>query len=134
MSIKEGDMVSIRQDFIDEYHKHEYNSKDIWEVKEVCNIGGGYYVAIINNLTGYGDARICTYNLNLMTLHDLKMRENEINRDKAAKMFACERYLYDNGILSTKEHNDILNRLTDFVKDYDVDIQLEEIPKVKITI
>ena len=52
MSIKEGDMVSIRQDFIDEYHKHEYNSKDIWEVKEVYNIGGGYYVAIINNLTG----------------------------------------------------------------------------------
>lgn len=43
MSIKEGDMVSIRQDFIDEYHKHEYNSKDIWEVKEVYNIGGGYY-------------------------------------------------------------------------------------------
>lgn len=41
MSIKEGDMVSIRQDFIDEYHKHEYNSKDIWEVKEVYNIGGG---------------------------------------------------------------------------------------------
>lgn len=40
MSIKEGDMVSIRQDFIDEYHKHEYNSKDIWEVKEVYNIGG----------------------------------------------------------------------------------------------
>ena len=25
MSIKEGDMVSIRQDFIDEYHKHEGN-------------------------------------------------------------------------------------------------------------
>ena len=49
-------------------------------------------------------------------------------------MFACERYLYDNDILSTKEHNDILNRLTDFVKDYDVDIQLEEILKVKITI
>lgn len=46
----------------------------------------------------------------------------------------CERYLYDNDILSTKEHNDILNRLTDFVKDYDVDIQLEEILKVKITI
>ena len=43
MSIKEGDMVSIRQDFIDEYHKHEYNSKDIWEVKEVYNIGGGGY-------------------------------------------------------------------------------------------
>lgn len=94
MSIKEGDMVSIRRDFIDEYHKHEYNSKDIWEVKEVYNIGGGYYVAIINNLTGYGDAHICTYNLNLMTLHDLKMRENEINRDKAAKMFACERWIW----------------------------------------
>lgn len=85
MSIKEGDMVSIRQDFIDEYHKHEYNSKDIWEVKEVYNIGGGYYVAIINNLTGYGDAHICTYNLNLMTLHDLKMRENEIDRVQEAK-------------------------------------------------
>lgn len=28
MSIKEGDMVSIRQDFIDEYHKHEYNGSD----------------------------------------------------------------------------------------------------------
>lgn len=66
MSIKEGDMVSIRQDFIDEYHKHEYNSKDIWEVKEVYNIGGGYYVAIINNLTGYGDAHICTYNLKVI--------------------------------------------------------------------
>lgn len=79
----------------------------------------GSKVFIINNLTGYGDAHICTYNLNLMTLHDLKMRENEINRDKAAKMFACERYLYDNDILSTKEHNDILNRLTDFVKDYE---------------
>ena len=35
MSIKEGDMVSIRQDFIDEYHKHEYNSKDIWELEEM---------------------------------------------------------------------------------------------------
>lgn len=49
MSIKEGDMVSIRQDFIDENHRHEYNSKDIWNVKEVYSIGDGYYVAIIKS-------------------------------------------------------------------------------------
>lgn len=40
MNIKDGDFVSIRQDFIDKNHRHEYNSKDIWNVKEVYSIGG----------------------------------------------------------------------------------------------
>lgn len=127
-------MVSIRQDFIDENHRHEYNSKDIWNVKEVYSIGDGYYVAIIKNLTGYGDAHICTYNLNFMTLDDLKMRVNETGREKSAKMYACERYLYDNDIISKEEHNKILNKLEDFVKENNVDIQLDDILKVKITI
>lgn len=40
MNIKKGDMVSIKQDFIDRNNRYEYNSRDIWEVKEVYNIGG----------------------------------------------------------------------------------------------
>lgn len=43
MNIKKGDMVSIKQDFIDRNNRYEYNSRDIWEVKEVYNIGGGGY-------------------------------------------------------------------------------------------
>lgn len=53
MNIKKGDMVSIKQDFIDRNNRYEYDSRDIWEVKEVYKIGGGYHVAVINNLTGY---------------------------------------------------------------------------------
>lgn len=53
MNIKKGDMVSIKQDFIDqdnEYkYDYKYDSRDIWEVKEVYKIGGGYHVAAINN-------------------------------------------------------------------------------------
>lgn len=63
MNIKKGDMVSIKQDFIDRNNRYEYDSRDIWEVKEVYNIGGGYHVAAINNLTGYGNAHLCTYNM-----------------------------------------------------------------------
>lgn len=62
MNIKKGDMVSIKQDFIDRNNRYEYDSRDIWEVKEVYKIGGGYHVAVINNLTGYGNAHLCTYN------------------------------------------------------------------------
>lgn len=40
MNIKKGDMVSIKQDFIDRNNRYEYDSRDIWEVKEVYNIGG----------------------------------------------------------------------------------------------
>lgn len=35
MNIKKGDMVSIKQDFIDRNNRYEYDSRDIWEVKEV---------------------------------------------------------------------------------------------------
>lgn len=38
------------------------------------NIGGGYHVAAINNLTGYGNAHLCTYNMDLRTIDDLKAR------------------------------------------------------------
>lgn len=62
MNIKKGDMVSIKQDFIDRNNRYEYDSRDIWEVKEVYKMGGGYHVAVINNLTGYGSAHLCTYN------------------------------------------------------------------------
>lgn len=74
MNIKKGDMVSIKQDFIDRNNRYEYDSRDIWEVKEVYNIGGGYHVAAINNLTGYGNAHLCTYNMDLRTIDDLKAR------------------------------------------------------------
>lgn len=74
MNIKKGDMVSIKQDFIDRNNRYEYDSRDIWEVKEVYNIGGGYHVAAINNLTGYGNAHLCTYNMDLRTIADLKAR------------------------------------------------------------
>lgn len=74
MNIKKGDMVSIKQDFIDRNNRYEYDSRDIWEVKEVYNIGGGYRVAAINNLTGYGNAHLCTYNMDLRTIDDLKAR------------------------------------------------------------
>ena len=49
-------------------------------------------------------------------------------------MFACERYLYYNGIISAREHNTILNRLTEFIRDYEVELQGDDIAKVKITI
>lgn len=49
MNIKKGDMVSIKQDFIDRNNRYEYDSRDIWEVKEVYKMGGGYHVAVINN-------------------------------------------------------------------------------------
>lgn len=74
MNIKKGDMVSIKQDFIDRNNRYEYDSRDIWEVKEVYKIGGGYHVAVINNLTGYGSAHLCTYNMDLRTIDDLKAR------------------------------------------------------------
>lgn len=74
MNLKKGDMVSIKQDFIDRNNRYEYDSRDIWEVKEVYNIGGGYHVAAINNLTGYGNAHLCTYNMDLRTIDDLKAR------------------------------------------------------------
>lgn len=74
MNIKKGDMVSIKQDFIDRNNRYEYDSRDIWEVKEVYKIGGGYHVAVINNLTGYGNAHLCTYNMDLRTIDDLKAR------------------------------------------------------------
>lgn len=74
MNIKKGDMISIKQDFIDRNNRYEYDSRDIWEVKEVYNIGGGYHVAAINNLTGYGNAHLCTYNMDLRTIDDLKAR------------------------------------------------------------
>lgn len=74
MNIKKGDMVSIKQDFIDRNNRYEYDSRDIWEVKEVYKIGGGYHVAAINNLTGYGNAHLCTYNMDLRTIDDLKAR------------------------------------------------------------
>lgn len=74
MNIKKGDMVSIKQDFIDWNNRYEYDSRDIWEVKEVYKIGGGYHVAVINNLTGYGSAHLCTYNMDLRTIDDLKAR------------------------------------------------------------
>lgn len=74
MNIKKGDMVSIKQDFIDRNNRYEYDSRDIWEVKEVYNIGGGYHVAAINNLTGYGNAHLYTYNMDLRTIDDLKAR------------------------------------------------------------
>lgn len=74
MNIKKGDMVSIKQDFIDRNNRYEYDSRDIWEVKEVYKIGGGYHVAAINNLTGYGNANLCTYNMDLRTIDDLKAR------------------------------------------------------------
>lgn len=67
-------MVSIKQDFIDRNNRYEYDSRDIWEVKEVYKIGGGYHVAVINNLTGYGSAHLCTYNMDLRTIDDLKAR------------------------------------------------------------
>ena len=67
-------MVSIKQDFIDRNNRYEYDSRDIWEVKEVYKIGGGYHVAVINNLTGYGNAHLCTYNMDLRTIDDLKAR------------------------------------------------------------
>lgn len=35
MNIKEGDLVSIKQDFIDKKNRYEYDSRDIWNVKEV---------------------------------------------------------------------------------------------------
>lgn len=57
MSIKEGDMVSIKQDFIDRNNRYEYDSRDIWEVKEVYNIGGGYHVAAINNWGNRGGVK-----------------------------------------------------------------------------
>lgn len=34
MNIKKGDMVSIKQDFIDRNNRYEYDSRDIWEVYE----------------------------------------------------------------------------------------------------
>ena len=74
MNLKKGEMVSIKQDFIDRNNRYEYDSRDIWEVKEVYNIGGGYHVAAINNLTGYGNAHLCTYNMDLRTIDDLKAR------------------------------------------------------------
>lgn len=74
MNIKKGDMVSIKQDFIDRNNRYEYDSRDIWEVKEVYKMGGGYHVAVINNLTGYGSAHLCTYNMDLRTIDDLKAR------------------------------------------------------------
>lgn len=74
MNIKKGDMVSIKQDFIDQNNRYEYDSRDIWDVKEVYSIGGGYHVAAINNLTGYGNAHLCTYNMDLRTIDDLKAR------------------------------------------------------------
>ena len=40
MNIKEGDMVSIKQDFIDRNNRYEYDSRDIWEV----NRGGIWYL------------------------------------------------------------------------------------------
>lgn len=67
-------MVSIKQDFIDRNNRYEYDSRDIWEVKEVYKMGGGYHVAVINNLTGYGSAHLCTYNMDLRTIDDLKAR------------------------------------------------------------
>mgnify|MGYP001637314584 FL=1 len=91
-------------------------------------------MAIIDNLTGYGNTHLCTYNMDLRTMDDLKARLDEINKEKSAKMFACERYLYDNGIISAREHNTILNRLTEFIRDYEVELQGDDIAKVKITI
>lgn len=134
MNIKEGDLVSIKQDFIDKKNRYEYDSRDIWNVKEVYGIGNGHHVAIIDNLTGYGNTHLCTYNMDLRTMDDLKARLDEINKEKSAKMFACERYLYDNDIISAREHNTILNRLTEFIRDYEVELQDDDIAKVKITI
>lgn len=74
MNIKKGDMVSIKQDFIDRNNRYEYDSRDIWEVKEVYNIGGGHHVAAINNLTGYENAHLCTYDMDLRSIDDLKAR------------------------------------------------------------
>lgn len=34
MNIKKGDMVSIKQDFIDRNNRYEYDSRDIWEVDD----------------------------------------------------------------------------------------------------
>ena len=49
MNIKKGDMVSIKQDFIDLNNRYEYDSRDILEVKKVNKIGGVYHVAAIHN-------------------------------------------------------------------------------------
>lgn len=88
MNIKKGDMVSIKQDFIDQNNRYKYDykydSRDIWEVKEVYKIGGGYHVAVINNLTGYGNAHLCTYNMDLRTIDDLKARL--LQNDNIAKV------------------------------------------------
>lgn len=40
MNIKKGDMISIKQDFIDRNNRYEYDSRDIWEV----NRGGIWYL------------------------------------------------------------------------------------------
>lgn len=80
MNIKKGDMISIKQDFIDRNNRYEYDSRDIWEVKEVYNIGGGYHVAAINNLTGYGNAHLCTYKL--AVVRELKEKfKNELMKE-----------------------------------------------------
>lgn len=106
MNIKKGDMVSIKQDFIDRSNRYEYDSRDIWEVKEVYKIGGGYHVAVINNLTGYGNAHLCTYNMDLRTIDDLKARllqddniakvkNNNINTCKIMEKRMVEKVLKD---------------------------------------
>lgn len=55
-----------------DYKKSMKAFEDMTDTKEVYKIGGGYHVAVINNLTGYGSAHLCTYNMDLRTIDDLK--------------------------------------------------------------
>lgn len=132
MNIKKGDMVSIKQDFIDRNNRYEYDSRDIWEVKEVYNIGDGYHVAAINNLTGYGNAHLCTYNMDLRTIDDLKARlpqndniakvkNNNINTCKIIeykeileKSLSAIQYLRIHGFSTYMESEGIVNRIMMF--------------------
>lgn len=67
-------MDFVRLTNIDESNVIKDTKNHIGLVKEVYKIGGGYHVAVINNLTGYGNAHLCTYNMDLRTIDDLKAR------------------------------------------------------------
>lgn len=63
MRIRRGDIVRIKQDFIEKYKRDDYSSTIDYVVKHVYAIGGGHYVASIQNTETGGFHDVCTYNL-----------------------------------------------------------------------
>lgn len=52
MNIKKGDMVSIKQDFIDRNNRYEYDSRDMGNLGEGCLISAFIWLIIMLAIIG----------------------------------------------------------------------------------